>query len=482
VATFAGVGDSGPYTVTATNLLSATVTSGGSGSLTVTDATGGNTLTEMPTSTTLASSSNPASQEIAKGFNNVIATATGAGSSTVVNLVGSSAADTFTASPQAAVMQDTAATAYRLEADGFATVRGIGAAGDTAQLTDAAGGVFNATGTLATLSGSGYSITASGFSSVQAVAVGPSDTAYLRAGLGNTVFSGSKGKAEFKGVNFDNVAEDFFSVYAYGNSNGYNTAALIDQAGNATATLGPQTATLTDASTTSAASYQINLPSGFQTIQAIETSLVGNNTAILKGSSAAANSFVSTATTATLAPVAGNNYHEYARGFTTVQAISTRATDTASLFDSPGNDLFTATPTSACMSLATGKTVLAGGFRTVNAYSTSGGIDTANLTGSTGADAVWLWKTNVLFKMATGSTVRAWYFADYNLDGGGGSDTATTLDASVLPVKQTTVSGATVIAWLADFAQMNQNYSPGSPNSNKSYPIAADQVLTAYWS
>ena len=29
---------------------------------------------------------------------------------------------------------------------------------------------------------------------------------------------------------------------------------------------------------------------------------------------------------------------------------------------------------------------------------------------------------------------------------------------------------------------MNQDYSPGSQNTNKSYAIAVDEVLTAYWS
>jgi hypothetical protein len=38
-----------------------------------------------------------------------------------------------------------------------------------------------------------------------------------------------------------------------------------------------------------------------------------------------------------------------------------------------------------------------------------------------------------------------------------------------------------VIAWLTDFARMNQDYSPGSQYTNQSYAIALDQVLTAYW-
>jgi hypothetical protein len=49
-----------------------------------------------------------------------------------------------------------------------------------------------------------------------------------------------------------------------------------------------------------------------------------------------------------------------------------------------------------------------------------------------------------------------------------------------LSTKQTAVAGATVIAWLADFAEMNQDYSSGSQNTNESCAIAVDQVLTVY--
>ena len=205
---------------------------------------------------------------------------------------------------------------------------------------------FNATSTNATLSGTGYSITASSFASVQATAVGPSDVATLQAVAGSNVFAGSKGTSEFKGVNFNNIAKGFFTVNVYGAASGYNTAVLTDASGNATATLNPQAATLTDASARGPASYQINLVSAFQVIQAIETSLVANSTAILKGLSTAANSFTSTSNGATLVPSAGNAYREYAQGFATIQATSTYANDTAYLFDSPGNDTFTATPTS----------------------------------------------------------------------------------------------------------------------------------------
>ncbi len=133
--------------------------------------------------------------------------------------------------------------------------------------------------------------------------------------------------------------------------------------------------------------------------------------------------------------------------------------------------------------MAPGASTAAAGFKTVNAYFKHGGTDTANLTGTAGSDTASLWSTSTLMKMGTGNTVRAWYFARYNLDGRGGSgDTAPTMDAPVLPTKQTDVAGARIVAWAADFAEINQDYSPGSQTTNKSYAIVVDELLTAYWS
>ena len=340
-------------------------------------------------------------------------------------------------------MQPASGTAYRLEADGFTTNgRGTGGTGDTALLTDAAGVLYSTPpNTNATLSGTGSTITANSFALVQAIAVGPSDTATLQGGAGTNVFAGSKGTSEFKGVNFDNIAKGFFTVDAYGDASGYNTAVLTDASGNATATLSPQTATLTDASARGPAWYQINLASAFQVIQAFETSLAANSTAILKGSSTAANSFTSTSNSATLVPSAGNAYREYAQGFATVQATSTYATDTAYLFDSPGNNTFTGTPTSATMSLATGKTVVAAGFKTVNAYAEYGGTDTANLTGTRRRR-----RRMALVHQCPDEDEQRRYGAGLVLRQvqprrrRSSGDTVTTMDASVLPTQQTSVA------------------------------------------
>ena len=123
------------------------------------------------------------------------------------------------------------------------------------------------------LTGSGYNITANNFTSVQATAVGPYDAAYMHGGTGTNSFAGLKGQSGFKGVNYNNIAFGFYAVYAYGAATGYNTAQLTDATGNAAVTINPQTATLSDASATSAPTYEINLASAFQVIQAYENVL-----------------------------------------------------------------------------------------------------------------------------------------------------------------------------------------------------------------
>ena len=484
--TDAGVGDT-PYSVSAVGLTSATLSTGGSGTLAVADNSGGNVLTMTPTAVALASSSNSAKQIVAKGFNKVTATATTSGSSTVVSLFGGSGNDTLTASPQSAVLADAAGT-YWLSTSGFATVRASGGTGtDTALLTDAAGGVFNATGTSAVLSGTGYNITANNFKSVQATAVGAYDVANLSGSSGTNSFSGSKGKSEFRGVNYDNIAKGFYSVVTSAATSGFNTAVLTDAAGSAALSISPQTTTLSDLSATKAASYQIKLASAFQVIQAYRTSLVSGSTATLTGATTATNLFTSTPSTgdATLAPAAGSAFREYVKGFSTIVANAANASDMANLYDSAGNDTLTGTPTKSTMNLGLGtvKIVTAAGFKTVNAYSRNGGTDTANVTGGAGADTATLRSTDALMAFQGGGSVHAWFFAKYNLDGGGGSDTVSTINGTDVSGKQTSVANARIIAWLANFAQINQNYSTPTPQTpNKTYQNLTDAVYTAYWS
>ncbi len=481
--TFTDAGAGGtPYQVTAVNFPSATISTGGSGTLAVADNTGNYLLSMTPTTTTLTNGSKTTNQIVAKGFNKVTAIATGSGSSTTVSLLGGTGADTFTATPTSAILADTAGT-YSLTANGFTTVRANGGTGnDKALLTDAAGGTFNATPTSAALTEpSGASITASNFESVQATAVGPHDTASLSGGAGSNSFVGSKAQSALSGVSYDNVAKGFYSVSVTGYATGYTTALLTDATGNATAIINPQSATLS-AVAAGATSYKINLLSGFQVIDAIETLGTGG-TATLNGATTAANVFTSTpntANTATLTPAVGNAFREYVQGFSTIIANSANANDTANLYDTHGNDTFTGTPTTSTMSLSSGNIVTANGFKTVNAFSDNGGVDTANISGTTGRDTTTLRSTDALMSFGNGNSVHAWFFAKYSLVGGSsGNDAVTIVSPALVQAGQvTSPAGAAFIAWLSNFTQINETYS--NPTSQQTIQ-ATDKVFTADW-
>jgi hypothetical protein len=86
-------------------------------------------------------------------------------------------------------------------------------------------------------------------------------------------------------------------------------------------------------------------------------------------------------------------------------------------------------------------------------------------------------------KFNGGGSVHAWFFAKYSLNGGGSSDTVTTINGTDVAGKQTSVQGASIIAWLANFAQIDETYSnPTSQKTNQTIQNLTDQVFTAYWS
>jgi hypothetical protein len=78
----------------------------------------------------------------------------------------------------------------------------------------------------------------------------------------------------------------------------------------------------------------------------------------------------------------------YALNFKQITAYPQAGNDWAALYDTPGNDTFTASPTQAKFEGPAGSNIwnLAVGFRNMRAFSTMGGYDKAYLTGSTGDD------------------------------------------------------------------------------------------------
>ncbi len=109
----------------------------------------------------------------------------------------------------------------------------------------------------------------------------------------------------------------------------------------------------------------------------------GADTAELSGSDTTRNRFYSYADYSILTE-SRRSFYFYARGFDDVTGNSSgTATTYAYLYDSPGNDTFEATTTSADLNRDVGwSDATATGFKRIYAYSTRGGSDTATLNGS----------------------------------------------------------------------------------------------------
>ena len=145
----------------------------------------------------------------------------------------------------------------------------------------------------------------------------------------------------------------------------------------------PETVTLnwavgtTDATTATAI--------GFQRVNAYANE-GGADTATLTGSGTNQNRFYGAADYAVLSDTP-RSFYLYTRGFETATAeLPEGGSGYAYLYDSPGDDLLTATPDTVTLSRAAGTTAAtsatATGFHRVYVHATEGGTDTATLTGS----------------------------------------------------------------------------------------------------
>jgi hypothetical protein len=123
-------------------------------------------------------------------------------------------------------------------------------------------------------------------------------------------------------------------------------------------------------------------------------------------------------------------YLNLVSGFRTTNATATTAGDFALLFDSPGADTFTASPTAANLTNGTSYALNATGFVNVRASSQGGG-DTANLTDSAAADLFRSTQSFTFLGSISGSYLNlAIGFATYNATGSSstGNDTADLYD------------------------------------------------------
>ena len=288
-----------------------------------------------------------------------------------------------------------AGTGYGVSVSDIASITATSGGGnDQATLHDGQGAdTVIAYPTYATLSGPGVSLWANGFRSVTAVAtVGGQDVARLYDSSGNDTFTAYPTYATLTdGTTYLNRANDFRYVMAYANHGGTDSATCFDSPGNDTFTAYPTYASMTGtylpAGTTVNRSYY-NRAQGFATYQGTSSAGGTMDLAKLYDSATSSDQFAASPTQATFT---GTGFYSQATGFRFVNAYSTGGTDTARLDDSAGTDSFVATPADGVMyaSAGTDNPAYANraiGFATVNACSTHGGGDSARLYDSAGDD------------------------------------------------------------------------------------------------
>jgi hypothetical protein len=192
------------------------------------------------------------------------------------------------------------------------------------------------------------------------------------AGGGNTVFLvGTPGGDTFtlspSGFTLDGALTgrvfNVQSVTAFGGPG--DAAFLYDGAGNDLFVATPTYAYLQ-------AGTSLNIVSGFSSVQANSTA--GSDLALLYGS-AGGDGFLGTPTYSWLG---GNSYHNQAVGFAQVQAFAGSGGGIATLDDSAGDDLFRGTPTYSFLE-GNGFLNVVSGFIQVTAHFGAGGHDTADL-------------------------------------------------------------------------------------------------------
>jgi len=251
---------------------------------------------------------------------------------------------------------------------------------DTAKLSDSAqADTFVADSTGGTLSGTGYSYTATGFRNLYAYASssdGKTDTAILNDSAGSDVFVGTSTYAMMVSAGSTIRANNFDSNAAWSTKGGADTAKLYDSAKNDILTVTPDSASLLT-----------NEVHSFARVQAYSTK-GGSDTAKFADSSEK-DWFVAGQGYAYIYNQS-RSYYARATGFRYVEATSSGQGDQANLTDSALDDTFNSYADRAELLFgpsASLGSVSVSGFPNVTASATQGGKDVANLASSAGNDS-----------------------------------------------------------------------------------------------
>jgi hypothetical protein len=274
-------------------------------------------------------------------------------------LFGTPAADTLFVSTNSATLDATQVVTFSFDV----TVTAFGGAGDSAYLFDnPSAGTLVGTPTYVTLSGSGYSATASGFPLVSVIGNGLG-FAYLFDSPANDLFVGTPTYSYLQAGASLNIVSGFAAVRA-SSSGGGDLALLFDSAGNDIFVGTPAYSYL-------AGHDYINLVTGFAQVRG--TSSGGQDAAFLYDG-AGDDLFRSTPAYDFLGANNGS-YLNLVIGFAQVNATAgAGGNDTADLYDTPGNDTFTGGGTTGTLFTPI-YTVNINHFGTVRATSSAGGLD-----------------------------------------------------------------------------------------------------------
>jgi hypothetical protein len=245
---------------------------------------------------------------------------------------------------------------------------------------------------------------------------------------------------------------------------GSNTLVLIGTPGADALSLTPGTATLDSVEAVT-----------FSNVQAV-TAFGGAGDSAYLFDGPGSNTLTGTPSYATLS---GPGYSNTVSGFPTVSAFASAGTDAALLFDGPTSDLFVGTPTYSYLQAGNSVTI-ASGFKSVRGSSSGG--DLALLFDSTGND-IFVGYPTYSYLGGSGFLNLATGFAQVRGNSGGGQDAALLFDSAGDDLFRSTASydflgGTGYLNLVTGFGQVSATASAGGSDTADLYDSPGNDTFT----
>ncbi|MEX0726652.1 MAG: hypothetical protein WD065_10310, partial [Planctomycetaceae bacterium] len=288
--------------------------------------------------------------------------------------------DTFEASPASATLQGTGfsntVTGFR-RAYAYSYTGGV----DTVELTDSSGNDnFVGEEARSWMTGANYYNSASRFELVEAYATSGNDLAMMWDAVGVDTFEMSPTSGALYGIGYDNRSYGFDRVYAYSYAGGIDEAYLYDSSGDDRFIGKDVRSTIQNADI----SYY-GSASRFEKVYAFAVN-GGNDRADLNGT-ADNDVLVSGVNTSTMSAAA---YFYEVTAFETVNAYAgAGGSDSSTISDTAGNDSFLSLPTASYMTWSNGTKLSSFAFNSVAVTLLGGGNDTAEFRTLSTLDSIY---------------------------------------------------------------------------------------------